>query len=329
MPKRKSRPQKRRRRSIIAFEMIRLDRTSTEPLHEQLYRQIRDELKSGRFSEGSSRLPSSRALATDRGVSRSTVRIALSKLHAEGYLRSKPGSGTFVANLLPETFLTADQPQTYQPIQSAIRISDRVRAIPDKRIGNQFDLGATGAGPGVSLVASIPAVDEFPIAVWERLRAQVLARKGVNLLRYSSNRGDADLRKALAAYLCDFRAARCHPDQSVIVAGMQQAMLISAMAVLNQGETAWIEDPCYQQTRRVLSLAGVKIIPKDIDTQGIVITRSAKEPLPRMIYVTPSHQFPLGVTMSFRRRTDLLDFARAQNVFVFEDDYDAEFRFVG
>jgi len=329
MPNRKSRPQKRRRRSIIAFEMIRLDRTATEPLHEQLYRQIRDELKSGRFSDSSSRLPSSRTLATDRGVSRSTVRLALSKLHAEGYLRSKPGSGTFVANLLPETFLTADRPKTYQPIERPIRISDRVRAIPDGRVGDQFDLGATGAGPGVSLVASIPAVDEFPIAVWERLRTQVLAKKGVNLLRYSSNRGDVDLRKAIAAYLWDFRAAHCHPDQIVIVAGMQQAMLISAMAVLNPGEVAWIEDPCYQQTRRVLSLAGVKIIPKPIDNQGIVIARSPKEPLPRMIYVTPSHQFPLGVTMSFQRRTALLDFARAHNAFIFEDDYDAEFRFVG
>ena len=185
MPKRKSRPQKRRRHSIITFEMIRLDRTSKEPLHEQLYRQIRDELKSGRFSDDSSRLPSSRTLATDRGISRSTIRLALSKLHAEGYLRSEPGSGTFVANLLPETFLTADQPKTHQPIQRPARISDRAKAIPDSRVGNQFDLGATGAGPGVSLVASIPAVDEFPITVWERLRTQVLAKKGVNLLRYS------------------------------------------------------------------------------------------------------------------------------------------------
>ena len=329
MPKSKSLPQKRRRRSIIAFEMIRLDRTAAEPLHEQLYRQIRDELKSGRFSEGSSRLPSSRVLATDRGVSRSTVRLALSKLHAEGYLRSKPGSGTFVANLLPESFLTADQPKTYQPIERPARISDRARAMPDRRVGNQFDLGATGAGPGVSLVASIPAVDEFPIAVWERLRAQVLAKKGVNLLRYSSNRGDVDLRKAIAAYLCDFRAARCHPDQIIIVAGMQQAMLISAMAVLNPGEAAWVEDPCYQQTRRVLTLAGVKVIPKPIDSEGMVIARSPKEPLPRIIYVTPSHQFPLGVTMTFERRTGLLDFADAHNAFIFEDDYDAEFRFIG
>jgi len=329
MANRKSRPQKRRRRSIIAFEMIRLDRTATEPLHEQLYRQIRDELKSGRFSDGSSRLPSSRTLATDRGISRSTVRLALSKLHGEGYLRSEPGSGTFVANLLPESFLTADQSKTYQSIQRSTRISDRAKAIPDTRVGNQFDLGATGAGPGVSLVASIPAVDEFPITVWERLRTQVLAKKGVNLLRYSSNRGDADLRKAIAAYLCDFRAARCHPDQIVIVAGMQQAMLLSAMAVLNPGEVAWIEDPCYQQARRVLTLAGVKIAPKPIDNQGIVIARSPKEPMPRIIYVTPSHQFPLGVTMSFQRRTAVLDFARAHKAFIFEDDYDAEFRFTG
>ena len=329
MPKRKSRSQRRRRRSIIAFEMIRFDRTATEPLHEQLYRQIRDELKSGRFSDSSSRLPSSRALATDLEISRTTVKVALSKLHAEGYLHSKPGSGTFVADLLPEAFLTAGQPTNYQPIQRPARISDRVKAIPDGRVGNQFDLGATGAGAGVSLVPSIPAVDEFPMAVWERLRAQVLARKGVNLLRYASNRGDADLRNAIAAYLCDFRAARCQPDQIVIVAGMQQAMLISAMAVLNPRDIAWIEDPCYQQTRRVLTLAGVRVVPKPLDNEGIVIARGSKEPLPRIIYVTPSHQFPLGMTMSFQRRTGLLDFARAHNTFVFEDDYDAEFRFAG
>jgi len=325
----KSRPQKRRRSSVIAFEMIRLDRTATEPLHEQLYRQIRDELKSGRFSDGSSRLPSSRALAMDLGISRSTVTLAFLKLHAEGYLRAKPASGTFVSSLLPETFLSAGQPETHQPIQRPVRVSDRVKAIPDGRVGNQFDLGATGAGAGVSLVASIPAVDEFPIAVWERLRAEVLAKKGVNLLRYASNRGDADLRKALAAYLCDFRAARCHPDQIVIVGGMQQAMLISAIAVLNPGEPAWIEDPCYQQTRRVLTLAGARIVPRPVDHQGIVIARSRKEPLPRIIFVTPSHQFPLGVTMGLQRRTALLDFARANQAFVFEDDYDAEFRFVG
>ena len=330
---------KRRRRSIIAFEMIRLDRASAEPLHQQLYRQIRDELRSGSFLDGASRLPSSRALAADLGISRLTVNLAFSKLHAEGYLRSKAKSGTFVAYPLPESFLSADKfatgrirhdgPEPHPATESRPRVSDRVRALPDHRIGQQFDLGATGAGAGISLVPSIPAVDEFPIGVWERLRAQVLAKKGAHLLRYASNRGDADLRKALAAYLCDFRAARCHADQIVIVGGMQQAMLITATALLNPGEPAWIEDPCYQQTTRVLTLAGAKIVPKPLDDQGIVIARSRKEPLPKLIYITPSHQFPIGVTMSFPRRTALLDFARAHNAFVFEDDYDAEFRFTG
>ena len=339
MSNKKSLLEKRRRRSIIAFEMIRLDRASAEPLHQQLYRQIRDELRSGSFIDGASRLPSSRALAADLGISRLTVNLAFSKLHAEGYLRSKAKSGTFVAYPLPESFLSADKfatgrirrggPESHPAAESRIRISDRVKAIPDQRVGKQFDLGATGAGAGISLVPSIPAVDEFPIGVWERLRAQVLAKKGAHLLRYASNRGDADLRNALAAYLCDFRAARCHPEQIVIVGGMQQAMLISATALLNPGDPAWIEDPCYQQTRRVLTLADARIIPKPLDDQGIVIARSPKEPFPKLIYITPSHEFPLGVTMSFQRRTALLDFARAHNAFVFEDDYDAEFRFTG
>jgi GntR family transcriptional regulator/MocR family aminotransferase len=329
MSDKKSRLKKRRRRSIIAFEMIRLDRTAAEPLHQQLYRQIRDELRSGTFSDSSSRLPSSRALAADLGIARLTVNLAFSKLHAEGYLLSKVRSGTFVADPLPETFLSARGSEGHPQTERPVHLSDRVRKLPDQRIGKEFDLGATNAGPGVSLIPSIPAVDEFPIDVWERLRAQVLAKKGAHLLRYASNRGDADLRKAIAAYLCDFRAARCHPDQIVIVGGMQQAMLISATALLNPGESAWIEDPCYQQTQRVLTLAGAKIVPKPLDDQGIVIARSPKEPVPRIIYVTPSHQFPLGVTMSFQRRTALLDFARAKHAFVFEDDYDAEFRFAG
>jgi GntR family transcriptional regulator/MocR family aminotransferase len=342
MSGKKSLLKKRRRRSIIAFEMIRLDRASTEPLHQQLYRQIRDELTSGNFGDGSSRLPSSRALAVDLGISRLTVNLAFSKLEAEGYLQSKAKSGTFVADPLPDSFLSADKfaratPERIRRDQAAphrapealLRISERAKAIPDQRAGRQFDLGATGAGAGISLVPSLPAVDEFPLAVWERLRAQVLEKKGAHLLRYASNRGDADLRKALAAYLCDFRAARCHPDQIVIVGGMQQAMLISATALLNPGEPAWIEDPCYQQTRRVLTLAGAKIVPKPLDEHGIVLARSPKELFPKLIYITPSHQFPLGVTMSFQRRTALLDFARAHNAFVFEDDYDAEFRFTG
>ena len=319
----------RRRRSVMAFEMVRLDRTAVEPLHHQLYRQIRDELKAVSFSDGSSRLPSSRALAVDLGISRLTVNLAFSKLHAEGYIRSKARSGTFVASPFPESFLSAPKSDVHSQIRRPPRISERVRSIPDERTRKEFDLGAPNAGPDISLVPGIPAVDEFPIDIWERLRAQVLAKKGTPLLRHASNRGDADLRNAIAAYLCDFRGARCHPDQIVIVGGRQHAILISTMALLNPGEPAWIEDPGFHQARRVLTFAGAKVIPKPLDHEGIVITRLPKEPLPRIIYITPSHQFPLGMTMSFERRTALLDFASAHDAFIFEDDFDAEFRFAG
>jgi GntR family transcriptional regulator/MocR family aminotransferase len=320
---------RRRRQSLIAFEMVRLDRTAAEPLHHQLYRQIRDELRSGNFSRASSRLPSSRALAADLGISRMTVSLALSELEAEGYLVAKPGSGTFVADPLPEAFLSADKSGASPALPQEAHISDRVNRIPDSRTGADFDWGPTGAAPGVLLQSGIPAVDEFPLAVWERLRAQLLAKKGANLLRYGSNRGDADLRKAVAAYLCDFRGAHCHPDQIVIVAGMQQAMLISAMAVLDPGDAAWIEDPGFHQARRVFALAGAKIVPRPVDGQGMVIDGARLRPPPKLIYLTPSHQFPLGVTMSLKRRKAVLEFAQRRGGYILEDDYNAEFRFSG
>lgn len=329
MANQKLRLKKRRHRSIIAFEMIRLDRESAEPLHQQLYRQIRDELGSGSFTDGATRLPSSRFLAVNLGISRLTVKLAFSKLHAEGYLQSKLRSGTFVADPLPETFLSAAKSIVPPAITRPVRISERVKAIPDSRVGKQFDVGALNAGPGVSLVPSTPAIDEFPIGIWERLRAQVLAKKGAHLLRHASNRGDADLRKAIATYVCDFRGAHCHAEQVVIVGGRQQALLVSTMALLDPGERAWIEDPGFHQARRVFSFAGARLVPKPVDHEGIVIARTPREPRPRLIYITPSQQFPLGMTMTLERRIALLDFARTHDTFIFEDDYDAELRYAG
>ena len=318
----------RRRRSIIAFEMIRLDRAAAEPLHQQLYRQIRNELESGNFDGRSSRLPSSRSLATDLGISRLTVHRAFSKLHAEGYLQSEIGSGTFVAESLPKTFLSAGPPKARSQIGRPPRLAQRIDRILDRRVRKELDVGR-GGGPAVSLRPGLPAVDEFPMAVWERLRAQVLAKKGANLLRYASHHGDADLRKAVAAYLCDFRGARCSPDQIVIVAGMQQAMLIAALALLDPGEVAWIEDPGFQQARSVFGFVGATVVPRSIDREGIVIARSTGQPSPQIVFVTPSHQFPMGVTMSLERRAALIDFARKRDAFIFEDDYNSEFRFNG
>ena len=308
--------------------MIRLDRAAAEPLHQQLYRQIRDELISGSFNDNSSRLPSSRALAADLGISRLTVNLALSKLDAEGYLRSKVGSGTFVADSLPETFLSPNRPKTRLLIERPPRLADRVRHLPDKRTGKQFDFGIAGP-PGVSFVPAVAALDEFPIEIWERLRAQVLARKGAHLLQYASSRGDPDLRKAIATYLCDYRGARCHPDQIVITAGTQQAMMISAMALVNPGEVAWIEDPGFYQARRAFGFAGATVVPRPVDRDGITIALRSKQQAPKIIYVTPSHQFPFGITMSLARRTALIDFARQHDAYIFEDDHNSEFRFTG
>src|SRR6266581_1881183 len=324
----KSDKKQRRRHSILAFEMIRLDRASHEPLHEQLYRQIRDELVAATFNNNSSRVPSSRELAIDLGVSRFTVNVAFSRLHSEGYLESKIGSGTFVADPLPETFLSAQTAKREAHIERPPRLSDRVRSIPDQRVGHQFDFGIAGP-PGVTFVPAIAALDEFPIAIWERLRAEVLAQKGAHLLQYASSRGEPDLRKALATYLCDYRGARCHPDQIIITAGTQQAMMISAMALVNRGEVAWIEDPGFYQARRAFGFAGATVVPRPVDREGIVIARPSKQAAPKIIYVTPSHQFPLGMTMSLARRTALIDFAHERDAYIFEDDHNSEFRFTG
>jgi GntR family transcriptional regulator / MocR family aminotransferase len=307
--------------------MIRLDRAQAEPLHEQLYRQIRAELETGSFGGGSWRLPSSRMLAADLGISRFTVKLALERLRSEGYLRSTTGSGTFVAELLPEHFLKARPAEAVlSGIDHAVRVATRVTLLSDKRSAAQLNDGVAGP-PGRVLVSGIPAVDEFPMQTWERLRTQILARKGAHLLRYASSRGELDLRKALAAYLCDFRGVRCDPDQVVIVSGMQQAMMVSAMALINPGEIVWIEDPGYFQARNVFKFAGASIIPRPVDSEGLVIKKSSKERSPKIIYVTPSAQFPLGMTMSSDRRQDLIAFARERNAFILEDDYNSEFWF--
>jgi len=321
-------PTQRRRRSVMSFEMVRLDRASSEPLHQQLYRQIREELETGSFDSSASRVPSSRALAATLGISRPTVNQAFSKLLAEGYLQVRQRSGIFVAEHLPATFLKAARLTTTARTEHSPRVARRVSRMTDFRNAQQLDVGI-GGPPSVTLIAGLPAVDEFPIAVWERLREQVLAKKGAHLLRYASSRGDIELRKAIAAYLCDFRGANCHPDQVVVVGGMQQAMLTCALALINEGEVGWVEDPVFLQARNVLAFVGAKIVPRPVDREGLVIGKCSRQNSPRLILVTPSHQFPLGVTMSLKRRKALIEFADSRDGYILEDDYDSEFRFDG
>ena len=321
-------PKQRRRRLVMSFEMVRLDRASSEPLYQQLYRQIREELESGSFDSSASRVPSSRVLGATFGISRPTVNLAFSKLLEEGYLQARKRSGIFVADHLPATFLKAATPAMTARTEHSPRVARRVTRMTDLRKGRQLDVGV-GGPPGVTFVAGLPAVDEFPIAVWERLRAQVLAKKGAHLLRYASSRGEIELRKAIAAYLCDFRGANCHPDQIVVVGGMQQAMLVCALALINEREAAWIEDPGFHQAHNVLAFVGAKLVPRPIDREGLIIGKCSRQNSPRLIFVTPSHQFPFGVTMSLKRRKALIEFAESRDGYILEDDYNSEFRFDG
>src|SRR5262252_2755381 len=321
-------PKQRRRRLVMSFEMVRLDRTSSEPLYEQLYRQIREELESGSFDSSASRVPSSRVLAASLGISRPTVNQAFSKLLEEGSLQARKRSGIFVADRLPATFLRAARLGTTVRTEHSLRFARRVARMTDVRSGPQLDVGA-GGPPNVTFVAGLPAVDEFPIAVWERLREQVLEKKGAHLLRYASSRGEIELRKAIAAYLCDFRGANCHPDQIVVVGGMQQAMLACSLALINEGEVAWIEDPGFHQARNVFAFVGAKIVPRPIDREGLIIANCSRQNSPRLIFVAPSHQFPLGVTTSLKRRKALIQFAQSRDGYILEDDYNSEFRFDG
>jgi len=318
----------RRRRSVMAFEMVRLDRASSEPLHQQLYRQVREELESGSFDSNASRVPSSRVLAATLGISRPTVNLAFSKLLAEGYLQARKRSGVFVADHLPATFLKAAKLATTAHIEHSPRVARRVTRMTDCRSGRQLDVGMAGP-PSAIFVAGLPAVDEFPIAVWEHLRQQVLAKRGAHLLRYASSRGEIELRKAIAAYLCDFRGANCHHEQIVVVSGMQQAMLACALALINEGDVGWIEDPGFHMARNVFTFVGAKTVPRPIDREGLVIGKCSRQNSPRLIFVTPSHQFPFGVTMSLKRRKALIEFAESRDGYILEDDYNSEFRFDG
>src|SRR5947208_16653761 len=167
-------------------------------------------------------------------------------IHAEGYLQVRKRSGIFVADHLPATFLKAVRPATIARTERSPRVARRVTRMTDFRSGRQLDVGI-GGPPSVTLIAGLPAVDEFPIAVWERLGEQVWAEKGAHLLRYASSRGEIELRKAIAAYLCDFRGANCHPDQIVVVGGMQQAMLACALALMHEGDVGAVVEPgCHQ-----------------------------------------------------------------------------------
>lgn len=306
----------------LVLATISLNRSTRTPLYLQLYRELREAIETGRFHP-KARVPSSRSLAEDLGLSRKTVVDAFEQLTAEGYLESSVGSGTYVTGDLPQPMLGA-QVRKLKPGNPAVAPrtpSRRGRKIA--RISPFFP-----AVKPLPFRHGLPALDAFPLKLWTQLAGKRLRSLPSELLGYGDPKGYRPLREAIAWYLGTSRAVRCEPDQVVIVAGSQQAIYLAALVLLDKDDSMWIEDPGYLGARGAFQIAGARLIPVPVDEQGLRVSEGVKlHQNARLAYVTPSNQYPLTVTMSLSRRLELLEWAHATGAWIIEDDYDSEFRY--
>lgn len=298
-------------------------RSSGDPsLQEQLYSAIRKAVLAGEWLPGE-RLPSSRTLAADLGLGRNTIVAAIERLVAEGYLETRRGAGLFVAADLPPEGIAETAAKAAAPVLS--RRSDRFAPLHAE--GESF-LGQLPARP----FATGPlALDEFPLDLWRRLTAQTLRGPGAaRLLANGPAQGLPELRQNLSGYLTNSRGVICTPHTIVVVSGAQQALDLIGRLLLDPGDAVAVEDPGYVGLREALAGVGAKLHPVPVDAQGFDPAVLARlQPAPKLVMLTPSHQFPLGMTLPLARRLALLAEARARNLWIVEDDYDCEFRYGG
>lgn len=303
---------------------------SSGPMHRQLYEALRRAILAGQFG-ARSRLPSTRGLAVQLGVSRMTVVNAYEQLLAEGYTEGRTGSGTFVASTLPEQLLQIQDTGERRRPRTQARpnpfLSKRGRWLAQPRA---VKLRVEEDQCFQAFQNGTAAVDEFPFNIWSRLAMRRLRRPPRELLGYGDPAGYRPLRASIAQYLRASRAVRCEPDQVIIVAGAQQALDLIARVLLDADDAVWVEDPCYLGARDAFNSAGAKIVSVPVDADGFDLTAALKRGKDaRLVYVTPSHQFPLGVTMSLSRRLALLEWSSHAGAWVIEDDYNSEYRYAG
>ncbi len=309
--------------------LIDLHTSSSQPLYQQIYQSLRIAILAGQL-KGGTRLPSTRALAEELGASRSTVINAFDQLLAEGYIYGVHGSGTYVARVLPEELLhtaTSASRRDYVPAQAGAlsRRGAALSGLPEPPVPDR-----PAPTHGHTFPVGLPAVDEFPHKLWGQLLARCWRHAAPGLLDYQHPAGYSLLREAIAAHVAVARGVRCDAGQVIVTAGSQQALALAAQVLLDPGDAAWIEDPGYMGARAALLAAGAHLIPTPIDAAGLDLAAGrARCPNPRLVYVTPSHQFPLGVTMSLARRLALLEWADIAGAWVLEDDYDSEFHYGG
>jgi len=303
-----------------AAPMIAVDRRSEKPLHRQIYDAIRAMILD-RTLESGQQIPSTRALADELGISRIPVLNAYAQLLAEGYIESRHGAGTFVKSSL------SDQFPSVRPAARTVLDHPGNEAI--SRLARLLPVQPTPWFPssGAFSVGQI-AYDHFPFRVWSDLVARHARKVRAGTMNYSDPMGSKEFREAIAVYLRTARAVRCDASQIMIVNGSQHALDLSARVLLDPDIPVWVEEPGYELLRHALVLSGCRLVPVPVDGEGLDVAagmslcRTA-----RAAFVTPSHHYPLGATMSAARRLQLLEWAHRNNAWIVEDDYDSEYRY--
>ena len=310
----------------VSIGTINLDRSIPIPLHRQLYRSLREKILTKLLLPGE-RLPSSRILAEEMHLGRNTVVNAYNQLIAEGFLESVVGSGTRVSTSLPEELTgkssTDDEGEhTAFGKKRDIRISERGISLIDVPY-----LEETRLKP---FTPAFPFIDERFVTIWGTLMAKAWKKMSRNQFGYPSALGYYPLREAIASYLRMSRGVKCVSRQVIITDGAQQALNLTAQLLLNPGEGVWIEDPSYDGAKAAFRNVPARLIPVPVDSSGLMIDRALKtDPSARLAYISPSNQFPMGVTMDLGRRLQLIKWADENNSWIVEDDYDSEFRYGG
>jgi GntR family transcriptional regulator / MocR family aminotransferase len=305
---------------------INLDTRAPQPLHQQLYQELRRSILNGRLSAGQ-RIPSTRALAKSLGISRATVTQSYEQLASEGYLKTLVGSGTAIACQLPDELLQAAPVKTTRAVKTSrpapVKLSSYGESLRD------FVCEPEEPNLLFNFKYCRPAVDHFPLEQWRRLLLRHCRTGQPELLDYAEGgKGYLPLREAIARYVARARAVHCNADQIIIVNGSQQALHLCAQVLVDRGDIVAIEEPGYLGARNIFSTHGARLRPALVDEAGI-----RPDALPdgdaRLLYVTPSHQFPTGAVLSLPRRLELLAWAEKTGALIVEDDYDSEFRYGG
>ena len=301
---------------LLLTEINRLRLQDKLPLHRQLYEALRRAILDGKLAAGD-RLPSSRDLVQDLGMSRNTVVAALSQLTVEGYLVSHVGSGTFVKDGVPKPTRRRHLAREDQGAE----LSRRGQALATTFCASQLEIQPFTPG--------IADFNAFPVALWQRLQNKHWRMTYPEMLDYNDSGGYAPLRRAVADYLRIFRSVPLDVEQVIITSGTQQTMELCAHLLADHRDTVWLEDPAYWGAVKAFMATGLSLHPVPVDEHGIAPQAHDEATPPRLIYVTPSHQYPTGAVMSLERRHQILALARQHKAWILEDDYDSEFRFSG